>query len=92
MNLIRGITKKGKSSQINMVYITIYCMSFYVGGCEFEPAWDRHRRRFFRGCLIERSELRSSNGSFKYNQDLDRMTLIDNSAISTEEAILGKYK
>ena len=35
--------------------------------CEFEPACDPHGRRFFRGCLIERSEFRSSNGSFTYN-------------------------
>ena len=71
---------------------TIIIMGEFSKRCEFEPAWDPHRRRFFRGCLIERSEFRSSNGSFKYNQDLDRRALIDNSAISTEEAILGKYK
>ena len=58
--------------------------------CEFEPTWYSHGRRFFQGCLIERSEFRSSNGSFEYNQDIDRRTLIDNSAINTEEAILGK--
>ena len=30
--------------------------------------------------LIERSEFRDSNMSFKYNEDLDHMTLIDNSS------------
>ena len=57
--------------------------------CEFEPALDPHGR-FLRGCLIERSEFRSPNGSLAYNWDLDHRALIDNSAISTEEAILGK--
>ena len=42
-------------------------------------------RQLFRGCLVERRHFRSSNGSFKYNQDLDRRTLIDNSTSSTEE-------
>ena len=60
--------------------------------CEFEPAWDPHGRRLFRGCLIERSEFRSSNGCFECNQDLGRRTLIDNSAISIEEAILAYLK
>ena len=58
--------------------------------CEFKPAWDPHGRRFFWGCLIERSEFRSSNGSLEYIQGLNHRTVIDNSAISTEEVILGK--
>ena len=59
--------------------------------CEFEPAWDPHGWQFLWGCLIERSEFRSSNGSFTDNYDLDQRTLIDNGPISIEEAILGKY-
>ena len=44
----------------------------FTDRCELEPAWDPHGRRFLRGSLIERSEVRSLNGSFTYNQDLER--------------------
>ena len=50
------------------------------------PLW----MTIFWGVLIEQSQFRSSNRSFKYNKGLDRKTLICDNTSSTEEVILGK--
>ena len=60
--------------------------------CEFQPSYPHSRflrldNLEVRGCLIEQSEFRRSNGSFGYYQDLEIRTLIYNSAISTEEVV-----
>ena len=60
-NTAQVSTKGGCSG----VHQSSYLEPEFTERCEFGPAWDPHGRRFLRSCLIDRSEFRSSNGSFR---------------------------